>query len=65
MVVFPNHIRKFINPTRDLVPNTVPIKSMGLLNNPIFIRIELIGPLVENMVKNNMAKADAIIRLGR
>jgi hypothetical protein len=27
IVVFPNHIRKFISPTRDLVPHTEPRKS--------------------------------------
>ena len=26
---FPNHIRKFINPTNDLVPSAEPRKSMG------------------------------------
>jgi hypothetical protein len=28
-------------------------------------KMELTGPFAENMVKNNMAKADAIIRFGR
>ena len=65
MVVLPNHIRKFINPIRDLVPNTEPIKSIGLFVIPIDIRIELIGPFVENSVKNNSANADAMIRFGR
>jgi len=65
IVVFPNHIRKFINPINDLVPNTVPRKSIGFFRIPIDIRIELIGPFVENIVKNNNANADAIIRFGR
>jgi hypothetical protein len=65
IVVLPNHIRKFINPTRDLVPITEPRKSIGFLTHPRDIRIELIGPLVENMVKNNNANAEAMIRLGR
>ena len=65
MVVFPNHIKKFINPITERVPNTVPRKSIRSLINPRFIKIELIGPLVENKVKNNIAKADAMIRFGR
>ena len=65
IVVFPNHIRKFINPTSDLVPNTDPIKSIGSLAMPIDIKMPLIGPFVENNVKNSIANADAIIRFGR
>ena len=65
IVVLPNHIRKFINPTSDLVPHTVPIKSIGLEVNPIDIKIELIGPFVENIVKNSIANADAMIRFGK
>ena len=65
IVVFPNHMRKFIRPTSVLVPNTDPRKSIRSLIHPRFIRIELIGPLVENIVKNSIAKADAIIRFGR
>ena len=65
MVVLPNHIRKFINPMRDRVPKVVPIKSMGVSVRPMDIRIELMGPLVENNAKNSMAKAEAMIRLGR
>jgi hypothetical protein len=65
IVVFPNHIRKFINPINDLVPITDPRKSTGFFRIPIDIRIELIGPFVENIVKNNNANADAIIRFGR
>ncbi len=65
MVVFPNHIRKFIIPTKDLTPNAVRIKSMASPITPSDIKIELTGPLVENKVKNSMANADAMIRLGR
>ena len=65
MVVLPNHIRKFIRPTRDRVPNAVPMKSMGSLVMPSDIRIELMGPLLENRAKNSMANAEAMIRLGR
>ena len=65
MVVFPNHIRKFINPIKDLVPKTDPMKSMGSLIHPSEVKIELMGPFVENMAKNSMAKAEAMIRLGR
>ena len=34
IVVLPNHIRKFMKPMSDLVPNTLPIKSIGLLMTP-------------------------------
>ena len=57
IVVLPNHIRKFIRPTSDLVPNTEPRKSIGSLIHPKDVRIELIGPFVENI--------DAMIRFGR
>jgi hypothetical protein len=65
IVVFPNHIRKFMNPINDRVPNVDPIKSIFSWITPKDIKIELIGPFVENMVKNSMANADAIIRFGR
>ena len=65
MVVLPNHIKKFINPISERVPKAVPIKSMGVLVSPIDMRMELMGPLVENSAKNSMANAEAIIRLGR
>ena len=54
IVVLPNHIKKFISPTRLLVPNTEPRKSIGSLIKPIDSKIELIGPLVENNAKNNI-----------
>ena len=65
IVVLPNHIKKFINPIKDLVPKTEPKKSIGAFTQPKDIKIELIGPFVENMVKNKSANADAIIRFGR
>ena len=65
MVVLPNHIRKFISPIRARVPKVVPMKSMGASVIPRLIRMELMGPLLENRAKNSMAKAEAIIRLGR
>ena len=65
IVVLPNHIRKFINPISDLVPNIEPKKSIGFLINPADNIIEFTGPFVEKSVKNNIANADAIIRLGR
>lgn len=37
----------------------------GASINPICMSSELIGPPSENSVKNNIAKADAMIRLGR
>ena len=42
-----------MNPISDLVPNTLPIKSIGLLISPIDWSIEFTGPLFENNVKNN------------
>ena len=65
IVVLPNHIRKFMKPMSDLVPNTLPIKSIGLLITPIDCRTEFTGPLVENSVKNKSANADAMLRFGR
>ena len=65
IVVFPNHIIKFINPISPLVPRTEPRKSIGAFRTPRDSRIELTGPLVENIVKNNKANADAMIRFGR
>ena len=65
MAVLPNHIRKFMKPMMDRVPKVVPRKSTGFFKMPRFIRMEFTGPLVEKMVKNSMAKAEAMIRLGR
>ena len=63
--MLPNHIRKFINPTNERVPVTEPMKSMGSLMMFMFISMLLIGPELENMVKNSMANAEAMIRFGR
>ena len=52
MVVFPNHIRKFMKPTNDLVPRTEPRKSIGSFIQPSEHKMEFTGPFVENMVKN-------------
>ena len=65
IVELPNHIRKFITPTRALVPNAVRMKSIGSFVRPIDNKMELIGPFVENMVKNSIANADAMIKFGR
>ncbi len=65
IVVLPNHIKKFITPTNERVPKVEPMKSIGSLIQPSDSRIELIGPFVEKSVKNNMAKADAMIRFGK
>ena len=65
MVLLPNHIRKFMNPTSDLVPRAEPRKSIGFFIHPSDIKIELTGPFVENIVKNNIANADAMMRFGR
>ena len=65
MVVFPNHIRKFMKPTNDLVPRTEPRKSIGSFIQPSEHKMEFTGPFVENMVKNRSANADAMIRFGR
>ena len=42
-----------------------PIVNLYAFYIPIFIRISLTGPTVENNVKNNIENADAIIRFGR
>ena len=65
IVELPNHIRKFITPTKVLVPNAERMKSIGSFVSPIDNRIELIGPLFENNAKNNIANADAMIKFGR
>ena len=65
MVVFPNHIRKFIKATSDLALHVLDRNLNGSLVIPAYIKIELTGPLLENKVKNSIANADAIIRLGK
>ena len=64
MVVLPNHIRKFIRPTKPRLPHTLVRNVMGALMSPMLISTALTGPLSENRAKNNMAKAEAMIRLG-
>ena len=64
MVVLPNHIRKFIRPTRPRLPHTVFKKLMGVLIQPMLSSTAFTGPLSENRAKNSMAKAEAMIRLG-
>ena len=64
MVVLPNHIRKFIRPTRPRLPHTVFRKLMGVLIQPMLSSTAFTGPLSENRAKNSMAKAEAMIRLG-
>ena len=41
------------------------MKSYRSVIMPRFNRISLIGPVVENRVKNNIANADAMIRFGK
>ena len=64
MVVLPNHIRKFIRPTRPRLPHTVFKKLMGVLIQPMLSSTAFTGPLSENRAKNSIAKAEAMIRLG-
>ena len=64
MVVLPNHIRKFIRPTRPRLPHTVFRKLMGVLIQPMLSSTAFTGPLSENRAKNSIAKAEAMIRLG-
>ena len=66
MVVLPNHIRKFISPTRPRAVQTLESQRTGSATMPSLSRIELIGPVsaFENRVKNSMANADAMIRFG-
>ena len=65
MVVLPNHIRQFMNPTSPLTDPMCAMKSYGSLKTPIAIRMGLTGPPLENSVKNSMEKAAAMIRFGR
>ena len=65
MVVLPNHIRQFISAINPLALPALERNLYGVSMNPICINIELIGPLSENNVKNNIANADAIIRFGK
>ena len=64
IVVFPNHIKKFMSAIRPLAPTTDDKNLIGLLIKPIDCKNELIGPMSENNAKNNIEKALAIIRLG-
>ena len=64
MVVLPNHIRKFISATSPRVPATEDRKRKGSFKKPALTRKPLTGPLSENRAKNNMAKAEAMIRFG-
>lgn len=64
IVVFPNHIRKFINATSPLVPITEDRNRIGSPMIPADTMNEFTGPLSENNAKNNIANALAIIRFG-
>ena len=64
IVVLPNHIRKFISATSPRAPATDDRKRNGSFRMPILISAWLTGPLAENSAKNNIAKADAMIRFG-
>ena len=50
MVVFPNHIMKFINATSPRVPHTLAKKRIGSFVIPSAARISLMGPFSENKV---------------
>ena len=65
MVVLPNHIRKFIRATRVRAPKVDSINRMASPTTPMLSRMLLTGPELENRAKNSMAKAEAMIRLGR
>ena len=64
IVVFPNHIRKFISPTSPRVPHTDDMNLNGCDRIPIDTRVLLTGPLSENSAKNSIANAEAMIRFG-
>ena len=64
MVVLPNHMRKFMRPTSPRVPATLERKRNGSLRMPREMSVVFTGPLSENMVKNSMANAEAMMRLG-
>ena len=64
MVVLPNHIRKFIRATRPRTVYCLSKKGMGWSAMPSCIISWLMGPTLENRVKNSIEKAEAMIRLG-
>ena len=51
--------------TKPLTLQIWDMKLYGFAKTPICTKIELIGPLSANNVKNNIAKADAIIKFGK
>ena len=65
MVVLPNHMRKFISATSVRAPKVDSINRMASPITPMLRRMLLTGPELENMAKNSMAKAEAMMRLGR
>ena len=65
MVVLPNHIKKFMKATKILVAQILEKKRNGSFNIPHDINNLLIGPLSENNAKNNIEKADAMIKFGK
>ena len=54
-----------MNATNVLAAVILPRNTNGSLITPIWTSTELIGPFTENNVKNNIAKAEAMIRFGK
>ena len=65
MVVLPNHMRKFIRPTKVRAPRVDSMNRMASPITPMLRRMLLMGPALENRAKNSMANAEAMIRFGR
>ena len=67
MVVLPNHIKKFMVPTRPLVQATLVKNLIGSLIRLRCKRMEFTGAVLPdaNKVKNSIEKAAAIIRFGK
>ena len=65
IVVLPNHIRKFSSATSVRALHLWLKKEYACFRIPAWTSMALIGPPSANKVKNNIAKADAMIRFGR
>ena len=64
MVVFPNHIKKFIDAIKPLVDHALSTNENVSGTNPDSNSILVTGPLLANNLKNNNENADAMTKLG-
>ena len=65
IVVFPNHMTKFMKATSVLTAVTFDMNLNGSLMTPSCTSTEFTGPVSANNVKNSMDMALAMIRFGR